>query len=188
MLRRVFSHIAILLLAGACLRAAEPSGVWLDVPFVKQEQNACGAASIAMVMQFWQHQRGLSPSADSDPARIQLALYSSGAHGIYASDLERYFKQRGYQTFAFQGRPDDLRQHLAKGRPLIVALKPGGGKLLHYVVVAGFDPERSLVLLNDPAERKLLNQELASFEKEWKGAGHWTLLAVPQPEEASSAR
>jgi ABC-type bacteriocin/lantibiotic exporter with double-glycine peptidase domain len=188
MLRRVFRHIAVLLLAGAGLRAAEPSGVWLDVPFVQQEKNACGAASIAMVMQFWQRQQGRALSQDSDPAQIQLSLYSSRAHGIYASDLERYFQRRGYRTFAFEGRPDDLRQHLEKGRPLIVALKPGGGAPLHYVVVAGFDLEHNLVLLNDPAERKLLKQELANFKKQWKGTGYWTLLAVPQSEEASSAR
>jgi ABC-type bacteriocin/lantibiotic exporter with double-glycine peptidase domain len=188
MLRRVFSHIAVLLLAGAGLRAAEPSGVWLDVPFVKQDKNACGAASIAMVMQFWQRQQGRAFSPDSDPEQIQLSLYSSRAHGIYASDLQRYFQQRSYRTFAFAGRQDDLRQHLDQGRPLIVALKPGGGAPFHYVVVVGFDLEHNLVLLNDPAERKLLKQELASFEKEWKGAGYWTLLAVPQSEEASSAR
>jgi len=188
MLRRVFSHIAVLLLAGAGLRAAEPSGVWLDVPFVKQDKNACGAASIAMVMQFWQRQQGRALSQDSDPEQIQLSLYSSRAHGIYASDLQRYFQQRSYRTFAFAGRQDDLRQHLDHGRPLIVALKPGGGAPFHYVVVVGFDLEHNLVLLNDPAERKLLKQELASFEKEWKGAGYWTLLAVPQSEEASSAR
>ena len=189
MLRRIYSHIAVVLLAGTCLRAAEPRAVWLDVPFVKQDKNACGAASIAMVMQFWQQQRGLAGNADSDPAKIQLALYSSKAHGIYASDLERYFKQRGYQAFAFQGRESDLQEHLEKGRPLIVALKPGGGDTLHYVVVAGIDAEHGVVvLLNDPAERKLLKQDLVSFEQAWKGTGFWTLLAVPQAEEASSAR
>ena len=171
MLRRIFSHIAAFLLAGACLYAAEGSAVWLDVPFVKQEKNACGAASVAMVMQFWQHQQGLLPNADADEARIQLALYSSKAHGIYASDLQNYFHHHGYQAFAFQGRREDLRQHLEKGRPLMV----------------GFDAEHGLVLLNDPAERKLMKQELASFEEEWKGAGYWTLLAVPQSGEASSA-
>ena len=187
MLRSIYGHIAIGLLAGTCLLAAEPSAVWLDVPFVKQEKNGCGAATIAMVMQFWQDQRGQPHSADADPAKIQSALYSSTAHGIYASDLERYFQQRGYLVFTFQGREDDLLQHLEKGRPLIVALKPGAGDPLHYVVVAGLDAEHKVVLLNDPAERKLLKQDLASFESEWKGTGYWTLLAVPQPEEASSA-
>jgi ABC-type bacteriocin/lantibiotic exporter with double-glycine peptidase domain len=140
-----------------------------------------------MVMQFWQRQQGLSANADSEEARIQLALYSSKAHGIYASEFQNYFHAHGYQAFAFQGRREDLRQHLEKGRPLIAALKPAAGATLHYVVVAGLDAEHGLVLLNDPAERKLMKQDLASFEKEWKGAGYWTLLAVPQSEKASSA-
>lgn len=188
MVRRIFSHIAVFLLVTACLYAAETSAVWLDVPFVKQEKNACGAASVAMVMQFWQQQRGLSPSADADEGQIQLALYSSKAHGIYASDLQKYFHEHGYEAFAFQGQREDLRQHLGKGRPLIVALKPTPGAPLHYAVVAGLDQEQNLVLLNDPAQRKLMKQDLASFEKEWKGAGYWTLLAVPQSEEAPSAQ
>jgi hypothetical protein len=33
--------------------AAEDSGVWLDVPFVRREKDGCGAASVAMVMQYW---------------------------------------------------------------------------------------------------------------------------------------
>jgi ABC-type bacteriocin/lantibiotic exporter with double-glycine peptidase domain len=186
--RSVLNIAVVLLCACAFVCAVEPAGMWLDVPFVKQEKNGCGAASIAMVIQFWQRQQGLPLTADSDGAQIQQSLYSSEAHGIYASALEHYFKQRGYQTFAFQGCEDDLRQHLAKGRPLIVALKTGGRAALHYVVVTGLDSEHNLVLLNDPAERKLLKRELASFAREWKGAGNWTLLAVPQPEGASSAR
>jgi len=180
----------LLVLVGACalVRAGEGSGVWLDVPFVKQEKNGCGAASIAMVMQFWQRQQGVTLNSDSSAPHIQLALYASKAHGIYASDVEQYFNQHGYRTFAFSGRVDDLQQHLAKGRPLIVALKPATKAPLHYVVVAGVDAAHNQVLLNDPAERKLLKQELASFEKEWKGTGNWTLLAVPQTERASSTR
>lgn len=188
MLPKIHSHIAVVLLACAWVRAAGPAALWLDVPFVKQEKNACGAASIAMVMQFWQQQQGASQNPDSDPARIQLALYSSKARGIYASDLQHYLEQHGYWAFAFQANQQDLRQHLEKGRPLIVALKPIAADSLHYVVVAGIDAEQKLVLLNDPAERKLRKQDLASFEKEWKGTSYWTLLAVPQSEQTSSAR
>jgi len=179
----------LLVLVGACalLCAGEISGLWLDVPFVKQEKNGCGAASIAMVMQFWQRQQNLTPNSDSDADRIQLALYSKQAHGIFASDLERYFEQHGYRAFAFAGRAQDLQEHLEKGRPLIVALKPAAQTPLHYVVVVGFDPANRVVLLNDPAERKLLKQDRTAFEKEWNGTGNWTLLAVPQTESASFA-
>jgi len=34
-----------------CVRCPD-ARVWLDVPFVKQEKDGCGAASIAMVMQY----------------------------------------------------------------------------------------------------------------------------------------
>jgi ABC-type bacteriocin/lantibiotic exporter with double-glycine peptidase domain len=185
--RRIVNLLLVVMGACAMVCAADASGVWLDVPFVKQEKNGCGAASIAMVMQFWQRQQGLTPTADSDAPSIQTALYSVKARGIYASDLEHYFERHGYRAFALEGRVEDLKEQLAKGRPLIVALKPAAGAPLHYVVVAGLDSEHSLVLLNDPAERKLLKQDLGAFEKQWKGTGNWTLLAVPQSASTSSA-
>ncbi len=171
--------IAILLL-GVCglLLAADLPGVWLDVPFVKQEKDGCGAASIAMVMQYWRAQQGQPANDTSDASQIQRTLYSVKAHGIYASDMERYFQEKGFRTFTIRGEWEDLKQHLGKGRPLIVALKPSSGGALHYVVVTGLGPE--MVIVNDPAQRKLLQQDWPSFEREWSAAGKWTLLALPQ--------
>src|SRR5579864_2568701 len=142
--------------------AAEGTAIWIDVPFVKQERNGCGAASIAMVMQYWQRQQGKMAGADA--SQIQRALYSERAHGIFAWEMERYFGEHEFRAFAFSGEWSDLKRHLEKGRPLIVALKPGSGADLHYVVVAGVDQERKLVLVNDPAERKLLEREWQKFE------------------------
>ncbi|MGH9505145.1 MAG: C39 family peptidase [Terriglobales bacterium] len=172
-------RIAVLLL-GVCgiLWAADSSGVWLDVPFVKQEKDGCGAASIAMVMQYWQAQQGQPATDISDATRIQRTLYSPKAHGIFASDMERYLQKNGFRTFTIRGEWEDLKQHLDKGRPLIVALKPASGGALHYVVVTGLGPE--VVMVNDPAQRKLLQQDRANFEREWSAAERWTLLALPQ--------
>jgi ABC-type bacteriocin/lantibiotic exporter with double-glycine peptidase domain len=156
-------------------------GVWLDVPFIKQEKDGCGAASIAMVMQYWLKQKNQPIDAGADAAVIQQSLFSSQEHGIRASAMERYFRQHGFQTFAFTGKWDDLRQHLEKGRPLIAALKPSAMETsLHYVVVVGIDQEQGIVYLNDAAERKLLKQERSTFEKQWSAAGKWTLLALPK--------
>jgi len=161
--------------------AAEDSGVWLDVPFVKQEKDGCGAASVAMVMQYWFKRQDRADIENVDAAEIHRALYAPGARGVYASAMERYFKQRGFNAFAFRGSWEDLLNHLRKGRPLIVALKPSEtGAPLHYVVVAGLDQQSGLVLLNDPARRKLLKQDRADFEKQWSGVNKWTLLALPQ--------
>ena len=171
---------ATLWVAGSCV-AQSPPGVslWLDVPFVHQQKQACGEASIAMVMQYWQqklHQRAQAPA---DAAEIVREL-PPGRHGVRAAAMVRYFKQHNYRAFAYVGDWGDMEQQLAKGRPLIVALKPEGDASLHYVVVAGVDDPDEVVLMNDPARRKLLKEARAQFQREWKATGNWTLLAVPE--------
>ncbi len=173
---RVARLIWIVMLCGAALDAGSP-GVWLDVPFVSQEKNGCGAASIAMVMRYWQRQQGQPETADA--VEIQRELFSPRARGIFAADLGQYLRRHGFKTFAVRGEWDDLKHHLEQGRPLIVALNTGHGDL-HYVVVTGLDWREDLVLKHDPAERKLLKQSHVEFERQWKAAGNWTLLAVPE--------
>lgn len=178
--RSIFRAAVLMLLLRSVLLAADLGGVWLDIPFVKQEKNGCGAASIAMVMQYWQQQLGHPTSTVTDSVQILHALRGDTTHEIYASDMERYFQQNGYRTFEFSGDWALLKQQLEKGRPLIAALKPSSSRELHYVVVAGLDEEHKLVLLNDPAQRKLLKEYKSRFEQEWKATGNWTLLAVPE--------
>ncbi len=177
--RFILGAVVSLLLLCIGAFAAGASEIWLDVPFVKQEKDGCGAASIAMIMQYWQRQLGQSENRISESASILHALYSKPDHGIRASEMVRYFQQNGYRAFAYTGDWADLADQLGKGRPLIAALKAGPGGSLHYLVVAGVDPDHQLVLMNDPAQRKLLKEERSRFEQEWKGAGNWTLLAVP---------
>ncbi len=162
--------------------AQESDGVWLDVPFVKQVKKGCGSASIAMVMQYWHAQQGRSSGESAQAPQIHAALFEPDADGIYASAMERYFQEHGFRTFSFRGGLEILQQHLQKGRPLITALKPSGSdNTLHYVVVVGIDLEQDLILLNDPAQRKLLKHDRSDFEKQWNATGEWTLLALPRP-------
>jgi ABC-type bacteriocin/lantibiotic exporter with double-glycine peptidase domain len=163
--------------------AQSQAAMWIDVPFVSQPREGCGAASLSMVMQYWAGKLGLPGSADSDVVRIQRELYSKVDHGVAAERMSAYLREHGYQAFAFPGKWSDLEAQIAKGRPLIVALRPEGQLELHYVVIDGVDTSRALVTMNDPAVRKLLNEERSRFEKEWSATHNWTLLAVP----ASSA-
>jgi predicted double-glycine peptidase len=181
MFSRFASLMVLLVCACEVLSATESTGVWLDVPFVRQEKNGCGAATVAMVMQYWLKHQGRPASQSADAAEIHRALYVPDASGIYASSMGRYLQQHGFRTFSFRGEWEDMQQHLQKGRPLIVALKPSGDDAsLHYVVVAGMDWERGILLLNDPAQRKLLKRDRSGFEKQWSATGKWTLLALPQ--------
>jgi ABC-type bacteriocin/lantibiotic exporter with double-glycine peptidase domain len=162
----------LLAAAGAALTAsAAADGVWLDIPFIVQEKNGCGPAALAMTIRYW--------GREADPAAIQRNLYPAAEKGVPGAAMERYLAERGFDTHVFRGEWQDLRTHLAQGRPLIVCFKPGRGPGLHYAVAAGVD-ERT-VALNDPADRKLRKWDRAEFEKRWRSTGGWTLLAVPRP-------
>ncbi len=171
----------VVLLCGCMAMAAELPAIWIDVPYVKQSPEGCGAASIAMVMQYWSAAGGKTPGSAADAGQILRVLHSPKGHGVYASAMSHYFEEQGYQTYSFVGDWDSLRQHLTKGRPLILALKPSSmERSLHYVVAAGMDPQREIVMVNDPAERKLRELDRRTFEKQWEGAQRWTLLALPK--------
>lgn len=180
LIARTILRLTLLLCCGGFVFAEGPPGIWLDVPFVKQVKDGCGSASIAMVMQYWLHQQERPMTGSAEAEQIQRSLYSHKAHGIYAQDLQNYLGQQEFRAYVFHGDWGDLKHHLEKGRPLIVALKPVAENDLHYEVVAGLDWSEHVVLVNDPAQRKLLKQDWSSFQREWSATGNWVLLAVPQ--------
>jgi predicted double-glycine peptidase len=159
--------------------SSEAAGFWLDVPYVEQEKNGCGAAALSMILQYWQKSAG-APSVPVDAAEIMRRLYSKEAKGILASDMDRFIREQGFRSFVFSGAWQDLEGHVSKGRPLIVSIREGlGPSALHYVVVTGVMAEEGVVLLNDPARRKALRMDRARFEKRWSSTHNWTLLALP---------
>lgn len=142
----------------------------LPVPFVAQQKDTCAAAALAMVMGYWQ----VPVSQDE----IAAALLSPELHGIAGSRLRDFARDRKLQAIAYAGDMEHLREYLAKGRPLIVAWKMGRGRY-HDVVVIGF--EGDAVLVNDPDAGPGRSVPASTFEKRWAGAGHWTLLVLPEP-------
>src|SRR5258706_5759433 len=162
---------------------ANSSGVWLEVPYVRQSEDGCGSAAIAMLLQYWSAHGTPVAAGRADVAAIQKLLYSRKAHGIFASDMERYFSESGFREFAVRGEWNDLPSHLEQGRPLIISIQPGSAKVpLHYVVVTGMDWEREAVFVNDPARGKLLRIERRGFEKERQAARKWVVLPGPAAE------
>jgi predicted double-glycine peptidase len=180
-----FGSVLILFLGSAVPAATrETAGVWLDVPFVKQTEEGCGSASLSMLLQYWGAQGTAVTAGRADADTIQKKLYSRRARGIFTSNMQQYLEESGFRVFSISGGWDDLRQHLSKGRPLIISVQPGSKRApFHYVVVTGMDWEHEAVFLNDPARGKLMRVERAEFEKEWRGAHNWMLLAVPETKE-----
>jgi predicted double-glycine peptidase len=72
----------------------------------------------------------------------------------------------------------DLRNHTAKGRPVIVCLGPASHAEPHFVVVAGIDENEAI--FNDPARGKFVREPLRKFAREWRASRNWALLALPR--------
>jgi hypothetical protein len=142
----------------------------LQVPFVLQERDTCGAAALAMVMRYW----GAEASHDA----IADALVEGDLRGIRGSRLADFARERGMVAIAFAGETRILRDHLAKGRPLVVAIDAGRGRL-HDVVVVGFDDGRREVVVHDPARGAGRRLGVVEFERQWAASGRWTLLVQP---------
>lgn len=160
-------------------QAAGASDIWLDVPYVKQKQNGCGIAAIQMIARYWAEKGAAGNRGETGIPEPD----SIGASGMSSAEMEQYLKTRGFQVFVFSAGWNDLEHHLSRGRPLIVALAPEGKNgRFHYAVVAGIDTPGSTILLNDPAERKLLRTSRAQFERMWAPMNSWTLLALPSTE------
>ena len=152
----------------------------LSVPFVPQAKDTCAAASLAMVMRYWRQ-----PVSHAEIVAALMAGDGGGdgdlqaqAPGILGSRLAEYARSRGFTAIAYEGDLPQLREHVSKGRPLIVAWQVGRERY-HDVVVVGFEDARGEVLVNDPAEGPGRRIPEKDFEKRWAGAGHWTLLVVP---------
>jgi ABC-type bacteriocin/lantibiotic exporter with double-glycine peptidase domain len=143
----------------------------LPVPFVAQNKDSCGAASLAMVLRFWDQ--------DASQEEIAGALLQPELHGIPGSRLAGFARGRGLRAVAYEGDLAQARDFVEKGRPLIVAWKVRGGRY-HNVVVTGFDDDGGEVIVNDPAAGAARRVRRETFEKRWAGAGHWTLLVLPE--------
>ena len=141
----------------------------LSVPYVAQHKDTCGAAALTMVLRYW--------SADVSQGDVVGALVRPELHGIAGSQLAEFARSRGFEAVTYRGDMAQLRDFVAKGRPLIVAWHLGGSRY-HDVVVVGFDDERGAVLVNDPAAGPSRAVAARKFEKRWAGAGYWTLLVT----------
>src|SRR5487761_664925 len=113
-MRAMRGAAAILLLALlAVALGAAATGIYLDVPYVRQPKNGCGAACLAMILEYWKvSDPGFGGGSVAPVAAIQRQLYSKTAHGIYARDMVSYLDHSGMRAVVFAGRWSDLEDHL----------------------------------------------------------------------------
>jgi hypothetical protein len=140
----------------------------LEVPYLAQSELLCGGAAVAMVERFW-GRRGIY-------AEDFVALVHPELRGITTTDLAAAAQARGWETRAFDGTPDEVRQLLAQGAPVIALIEVAPGRY-HYVVLLAWSDGR--VLYHDPARGPFRTMDDAAFLTEWSGARRWAMVLLP---------
>jgi ABC-type bacteriocin/lantibiotic exporter with double-glycine peptidase domain len=157
------TFILVLLLLSSNALAFQIEGV----PFVKQDREQCGPASLASVFSYY----GFS----IHPDLIRDSTYTPKLKGALITDLENFSRRYGFQTEAGQGSVEQLKELIHQKKPVIVLVDLGswGTSKPHYLVLFGYNQE-GFIAHNGETPSQLY--EYADFRKRWEKTGSAYLL------------
>jgi uncharacterized protein YvpB len=129
---------------------------------IKQEGNACGTTSAAMIFDYL----GKPTKPEALDAEIRRADIFTAPH-----DIVEAAHRRGIQAAPYNNANlDEVAAHLKRGRPVQALIKTGRSlESLHYVAITAIDDKTVHFL--DPATGKNAHLSRAEFEKQWGNVG-----------------
>ncbi len=154
--------LALILALGTGLSHTIP-----DVPFVMQDSQYCGPASLSSVLSYY--------GDPVDQKTIGKTLYSPRLRGALITDMDDYGRAKGFKTNLGQGRPAEIKEFLSQGKPVIVLVDLGFWVISkpHFLVVYGYN-EQGFLAHNGFKASQLYPYE--EFDKIWERAGRSFLL------------
>ena len=142
----------------------------LGLPVVTQSQNYCGPASLATVAAY----AGLHLSADD----LAPMMYTPGKRGTLQLDFIGAARRIGLLAVTITALRPVLTE-VSVDHPVVVLLNVGSmaNPVWHYAVISGFDLQRGQLTLHWGTDSPLI-MDFAQFERNWKKADYWALLAL----------
>lgn len=144
------------------------------VPEVRQvAREDCGAAALAMVLNYW----GASITGDA----ILASSPATHERGIPAAALREFTRHQGLRAFLIQGYQVDLEREIQRRRPILVGVVKRHflRNYPHYEVVVGINRQQRRILTLDPAHGLRVNG-WSGFAAEWAAAGRLALVVFPR--------
>jgi ABC-type bacteriocin/lantibiotic exporter with double-glycine peptidase domain len=174
--KRPLLLLAIPLIVGCASVASLPkaSGAFrvLNVPFFPGVNQRCGPASLASVMNYWK----VPVTVDE----VTRDVFNADLRGSLLFDLAHFPRKRGLEATEYFGSPEDLRDNLRRGHPLITFLNFGNSLFPagHFVVVIGYTEDGNWLIAHSGGERgKRIPYD--RFVAAWAKMDYWTLLILP---------
>lgn len=165
--------------------AGLPPAVELDaVPFFPQEDNWCGPAALATVLQH----SGVAVI----PEHLADEVYLPQRKGSLQMELLAAGRARERLVYVLEPEFEAVLREVAAGHPVLVLQNLGFDWLprWHYAVVVGFDLSQETVLLRSGSEKRR-RTAFTAFDRTWRRGGRWAAVVLqPQllPVTASADR
>jgi len=137
------------------------------VPFVKQDREKCGPASLASVLSYY----GVS----IEPETISESTYDPKLKGSLITDLENYARRMGFSTESGRGDMERLKGFIDGKKPVITLVDRGlwVAARPHYLVLFGYNEEGFTV---HDGENPSQVWPYSEFYRMWKKMGNTYLL------------
>ena len=148
-------------------------GFYLEVPYVRQAENYCGPAVLAMLLRYWNH-----PADHRELAGRVRPFPKKGLSGL---ELKKLAAAEGFQAYSFSGDTPEMLEHLRQGRPLITVIDPSVlTNNNHYVVLVGWDESRREWIVHDPVNGAYQRRTAGEMARQRSRLEYWTLLVLPE--------
>jgi ABC-type bacteriocin/lantibiotic exporter with double-glycine peptidase domain len=116
-----------------------------NVPYVRQGNMQCFPTCLSMMFKFY----------GKDIPFEEIDNWIRGAKGTPTQAAEQYSKMKGFNTYVFfDWKGDKIKYFLSQGYPLIARVQTGAfGTMTHVIVLRGYDDEKQVFYIHDPAKR-----------------------------------
>ncbi len=150
-----------------------------DVSFIKQKENHCGPASLAMMLS---HHKKMIPVQE-----LASQMYTPLKQGTFQTDLISATRRQGMMALPVNSM-ENLLKELAAGNPVLVFQNLGMKKIpkWHYAVATGYDLKTpDLILHTGPYKNYKTDMRL--FEYTWALGDFWGLVVLPPGQLSKTA-
>jgi len=151
--------------------------VYLNVPYVKQDENYCGPASLAMVLKYY----------GQDVNQVELGQGIVGEDGVSTTDLLQKAIDLGFNAEAYSCPIENLFYYVSQNIPVMVRIVNNAGTNGHFVIVIGYDIDSKMIYVNDPGIYKNTELSFSEFKNIWnvrtlsEDNNSWNQMVVVRP-------
>lgn len=137
------------------------------VPAFRGETYLGGPAALASMLS----QQGIVIT----PGLLDKPLHLPGGEADLERNMQVLAREYGLMVYPLDAKLTAVLAQVAAGYPVMARVGGGIWSDARYVVVVGFNQQKSTVLLRSGMDRRLL-MSFSDFESKWKSAGSWAIL------------